>query len=684
MKFIGFYFLSLIRNLYAQAFISPLFLSFFISKNMCSDQLKESGAIESLITLTNSFRAKNNLDPLYEIDSFKKAAENQAQHMCKINTLTHDGETGVGKTLEERLDRFGFSAKKMGENIARQEIKDVEEVFNVWIKSNEHRTNILGDYTYTGAASCVGSDRKVYFVQVFGKDLNNLDLYQQRSKDNKGNKDNKNNKNDEYEINIAGSDDMGNKKFQSNEKININKGKYNNEREKVTETKIITTTEYKPSIISETKTLTPKTSNADVPNTTEKMNTSNFIEPIEPKVDKNNSNDVPLSQILNKIKPVDPSIKPENKPKEKEEQKNYIKIEIRKPEDDKKTDFSSLLEKIFKTKADPINDDKLGNIVEKAVKKALDRLNESNKPLENKNPGKINTELENPEKNKYEKKKDNENKGGKLYDVFAKEGLEDINKIDPYLNPNLNTNKDSQPSNNNTNNKYPNSKNKKKFPNKKNKNSPSKFNKTPKNDDEDNFNSDNIYSDNIDSENSNQDKSDSKGENLNEEKSSEQEIEDEDKSDSEENLNDNKSSEQEIEDEDERKKNLLNKKRNIKKLIPKILKKKIGKISDKKLIDNLLKKEEKPPKKNIPGKNKNKPKKFRKRNIKNLLSANNKKPKKNKSSVDNSPKVEKSIPKSKIEQALAEKLCKSMSLHEILKNKELKMICLEVIDNELT
>lgn len=134
-----------------------------------------------MLRYTNKFRKEHNMEELYNLPSLQKAADLQVLHMCKKSKLTHDGPSGEGFNLAGRLKKFDFVGLNIGENIAKQENDDYKEVVKLWMKSEEHRNNILGDYVYSGVSTCIGKDGNRYWAQVFGKDISNTKIAKMRN-----------------------------------------------------------------------------------------------------------------------------------------------------------------------------------------------------------------------------------------------------------------------------------------------------------------------------------------------------------------------------------------------------------------------------------------------------------------------------------------------------------------------
>lgn len=129
-----------------------------------------------MLKQTNKHRMERNMEELYNLPSLQKAADLQVLHMCRKSKLTHDGPSEKTVTLAGRLKEFDFIGLNIGENIAKQENDDYREVVKLWMRSAEHRNNILGDYVYSGVATCVGKDGNRYWAQVFGKDISNTKI----------------------------------------------------------------------------------------------------------------------------------------------------------------------------------------------------------------------------------------------------------------------------------------------------------------------------------------------------------------------------------------------------------------------------------------------------------------------------------------------------------------------------
>lgn len=121
--------------------------------------------IDNMLILTNTYRLKSHLNPLSIHPGLQRSAQSHADYLCSINRLTHSEP--FQKTLSDRLLHFDYVGEKIGENLAREEGSDYEEVFRIWKNSKEHERNLLGDYSDIGIGTCKEKER--YWVMIFGK-----------------------------------------------------------------------------------------------------------------------------------------------------------------------------------------------------------------------------------------------------------------------------------------------------------------------------------------------------------------------------------------------------------------------------------------------------------------------------------------------------------------------------------
>lgn len=113
----------------------------------------------------NIEREKNHLKPL-KIDSrLNKIAVIKAKDMAKDKKMSHISKK-FGATFN-LIKKENIHFTKAAENIASGH-KTPEFVVERWLKSKEHRKNILGkDYRFIGIGKASDNEGKLYWVQIF-------------------------------------------------------------------------------------------------------------------------------------------------------------------------------------------------------------------------------------------------------------------------------------------------------------------------------------------------------------------------------------------------------------------------------------------------------------------------------------------------------------------------------------
>lgn len=104
------------------------------------------------------------LEQLQQDYRLDRLAQDHAEYMARINKLTH-----YGYNSERPWDRVTrvVSTTSVAENIAIG--PNERAVFDRWLKSDGHRTNIQGDYTRIGIGRAVAYNGDVYWCVVFVK-----------------------------------------------------------------------------------------------------------------------------------------------------------------------------------------------------------------------------------------------------------------------------------------------------------------------------------------------------------------------------------------------------------------------------------------------------------------------------------------------------------------------------------
>ena len=135
-----------------------------------------------VIKLINNERS-NNDTKLLGLDVYlKKAADDHAKYIAKIQTLSHEQTDAKKQSPKERVYFYGGNSFVLvGENLLFTGIKDqiysdedldalALKMFNLWKKSPNHYKNISETkYNFTEIGFSIDSEnKKIYVVQMFG------------------------------------------------------------------------------------------------------------------------------------------------------------------------------------------------------------------------------------------------------------------------------------------------------------------------------------------------------------------------------------------------------------------------------------------------------------------------------------------------------------------------------------
>jgi len=138
-------------SLFLLAFL--LFVSrFSITSNAQSDE-------EYLLSLVNAARVENGLNTLSLDAELTKAADVRAEEASvKYSHIRPDG-----------TDYYTVSDAVYGENLAKaSSYNTLDEVYQIWMDSTEHRENILySGSTKTGFSICKTADGSYYVAEEF-------------------------------------------------------------------------------------------------------------------------------------------------------------------------------------------------------------------------------------------------------------------------------------------------------------------------------------------------------------------------------------------------------------------------------------------------------------------------------------------------------------------------------------
>ncbi|MET9533415.1 MULTISPECIES: CAP domain-containing protein [unclassified Streptomyces] len=109
-----------------------------------------AAAERRVLRLVNAARAQSGCAPLRISPQISRAARHQARDLIRNDRYSHTGSDG--STPGGRIRRVGYRWHLAGENLFLGP-RDAQEAVRGWLRSPEHRANILNcSYRHTGVA----------------------------------------------------------------------------------------------------------------------------------------------------------------------------------------------------------------------------------------------------------------------------------------------------------------------------------------------------------------------------------------------------------------------------------------------------------------------------------------------------------------------------------------------------
>ncbi len=132
---------------------------------------------ESVLRLTNEFRAEEGLQPLSASSKLNEAARLRARDMIDKDYFAHNcPDSGDG--AEEAAIVLGYSYRGIAENIAKGNYKSARQLVQDWMDSKGHRDNILHPDMHDMGIAVVREEKSIfsgssgdvsYGVQLFAR-----------------------------------------------------------------------------------------------------------------------------------------------------------------------------------------------------------------------------------------------------------------------------------------------------------------------------------------------------------------------------------------------------------------------------------------------------------------------------------------------------------------------------------
>ncbi|MDR2940437.1 MAG: CAP domain-containing protein [Clostridiales bacterium] len=128
------------------------------------ESIQKNSEAEKVLELVNAQRAENGLKPLAVSKELTKMAKEKCEDMSQNNYFGHDSQKNgrITNILAQKKIKYQI----VGENLARN-FQSADKVFEAWMKSDSHRTNILHkDFDQTGIYY-LQTETGSYWVQNF-------------------------------------------------------------------------------------------------------------------------------------------------------------------------------------------------------------------------------------------------------------------------------------------------------------------------------------------------------------------------------------------------------------------------------------------------------------------------------------------------------------------------------------
>ncbi len=130
-------------------------------------KLELSEQEKTVLDLTNKARAAEKLPPLKPNAALFQAAGAHSANMAKQDKVAHELD---GKRVGDRATAAGYDWDEIAENVGYTDEGTAEDIVNGWLKSKEHRENLLNpNVTDIGIGVAKNAKGEWYYTQVFGK-----------------------------------------------------------------------------------------------------------------------------------------------------------------------------------------------------------------------------------------------------------------------------------------------------------------------------------------------------------------------------------------------------------------------------------------------------------------------------------------------------------------------------------
>ena len=148
------------------AFCWKKYITLSLFALLCSINSLYAGSLEdAILKYTNEYRQSKGKPALQRNAAAADQAENHSRNMASGRTaFGHSGFSERVKAVSRRSGKISAAA----ENVAYGQ-PDAESVVKGWIKSKQHRKNMLGNYNQIGIGVAKNKNGTLYFTQLFLK-----------------------------------------------------------------------------------------------------------------------------------------------------------------------------------------------------------------------------------------------------------------------------------------------------------------------------------------------------------------------------------------------------------------------------------------------------------------------------------------------------------------------------------
>lgn len=157
---------KIIKKIFIQ-FITLLLLvsSEFLFIGINTSVSYEKISSDQILKIINNKRIKADVYPLLINKKLTEAANNKAQYLIDNKIFEHNSNN---KKFSDWAKESGYTYSFIGENLA-ENFKTSDGVVEAWLKSENHKKNLLNkNFTETGI-SIVESNGRIVIVQIFGR-----------------------------------------------------------------------------------------------------------------------------------------------------------------------------------------------------------------------------------------------------------------------------------------------------------------------------------------------------------------------------------------------------------------------------------------------------------------------------------------------------------------------------------